>query len=119
MRREGGKQVAQPQPPVRRMQQQGVQLALVVVGEHQVEAGDGRAGHQLRIALLVECQQLVNASRRPSVEGEITRQRWLDVQIHQQHAQPGVGDEAAEIGRGRGLPDAALGRNDGDYLHGV
>ncbi|KWR74208.1 hypothetical protein RN02_26120 [Pseudomonas sp. PI1] len=48
------KQVPQPQTPVRCMQQQGVQLAAVIVGEHQVEASDDRAGYELPVFRAIE-----------------------------------------------------------------
>ena len=54
----------QPQAPVRRVQQQSVQFASVVVGEHQVQARDDRAGHKLVEVALVEGQQFIDTARR-------------------------------------------------------
>mmetsp|Transcript_59156 Transcript_59156/g.139388 ORF Transcript_59156/g.139388 Transcript_59156/m.139388 type:complete len:294 (+) Transcript_59156:28-909(+) len=118
-RRERGHQVTQSQSAVRRMQQQRVQFAAVVVRQHQVQPGDGGVRHQLLGALLVVGQHLVDAGRRTFGQREVARQRGLHVQVQQQHAQPGVGREAAQVGRRRGLAHAALGRNDRNHLHGL
>ncbi|KAG0752373.1 hypothetical protein G6F24_013617 [Rhizopus arrhizus] len=119
VRAEDGKQMAQSQAPIRSVQQQRVQFAAVVVGEHQVQARDHGTRHQLLDAPLVEGQHLVDAAGRANVQREVARQRGLHVQVQQQHAQPGIGDEAAQVGRRRGLAHAALGRNDGHHLHGL
>ena len=49
-------QVSQPQASVRRMQQQRVQLAPMVVRDHQVQASDDCAGYELVDGVLVERQ---------------------------------------------------------------
>jgi hypothetical protein len=78
----------QPQAAIRRVQQQGVQLAPVVVGQHQVQARDDRAGHELAEVALVEGQQLIDAARRALGQLVVGGQGGLHVEIEQQHAQP-------------------------------
>ncbi len=98
----------QPQAPIRRVQQQGAQLAPVVVGQHQVQTRNDRAGHELAEVALVEGQQLIDATRRTVSQFVVGRQGGLHVEIEQQHAQPRVGDEPAQVRGSGGLADATF-----------
>lgn len=61
----------------------------------------------------------VRDAGRATGQPVVGRQRGLRVQIEQQYAQTGIGNKAAEIGRDGGLTYAALGRNNGNHLHGL
>jgi len=80
----------------------------MVVGQHQVQARDDRAGHELAKVALVEGQQLIDAARRALGQFVVGGQGGLHVEIEQQHAQARVRGEPAQVGGRRGLADAAL-----------
>ncbi len=115
VRTEHAEQIAQPEAAIGRVQQQRVQLAMGIVGQQQIQPADGCRGDELAAILFVEGEHFVDAARRAALQRKIARQRRLDVQVQQQHAHAGVGEETAQVGRRRGLADPALGRDDGHH----
>ena len=81
----------------------------MVVGEHQVQARDDRAGHKLVEVALVEGQQFIDTARRAVSQLVVGGQGGLHIEIEQQHAQPGVRSETTQVRSRGGLADPTFG----------